>query len=256
MTATLTYRANAAVLTLDRPEAMNALNREMIQRIGELIDEVQRSDANALIIVGAGGKAFCAGADVKGILGKDLDQQKEFARLGQLTFAKLDALPIPSIAVVAGVAFGGGLELAMACTFRVATSKARFALPEIKLGLIPGYGGTQRLPRLVGMSRALEIIATGRILNADEAERIGLVNKVDHGDDPLAMGLSFASALGSPPPASLLMAREAVVRALDVSLMAGFESEADLFAASTQTADAGEGVRAFLEKRKPEFVGA
>lgn len=255
MTATLTYRADAAVITLDRPEAMNALNGEMIQRIGALIDEVRQSEAKFLIVVGAGGKAFCAGADVTEILGKDAEEQKAFARLGQLTFAKLDALPIPSIAVVSGVAFGGGLELAMACTFRVATPKARFALPEIKLGLIPGYGGTQRLPRLVGESRALEIIATGRVLGAEEAERIGLINKIEDGDDAVAMGLNFSAALGNPPPASLQMVRQAIARALDDSLLTGFEAEAELFAASTETEDAGEGIRAFLEKRKPEFIG-
>ncbi|NMG17025.1 enoyl-CoA hydratase/isomerase family protein [Aromatoleum bremense] len=255
MSATLTYRANAAVITLNRPEALNALNGDMIQRIGALIDEVRQSEAKFLIVVGAGSKAFCAGANVKEILGKNSADQKAFAQLGQLTFAKLDELPIPSIAVVSGVAFGGGFELAMACTFRVATPKARFALPEIKLGLIPGYGGTQRLPRLVGASRALEIIATGRILDAAEAERIGLVSKIDEGDDPIAIGLSFATVLGSPPPASLLMARQAVARALDLPLTQGFEAEAALFAASTQTGDAGEGVRAFLEKRKPEFAG-
>ncbi|MEK7832785.1 MAG: enoyl-CoA hydratase/isomerase family protein, partial [Acidobacteriota bacterium] len=173
MIANLSYQANVAILTLNRPEAMNALNGEMIQRIGELIDEVHKSEAKALIVVGAGEKAFCAGADVKGILGKDLAQQKEFARKGQHVFAQLDQLSIPSIAVISGVAFGGGLELAMACTFRVATSKARMGLPEIKLGLIPGYGGTQRLPRLIGAARALEIISTGRVVGAEEAERIG-----------------------------------------------------------------------------------
>lgn len=255
MNAILTYEANAAVITLNRPEAMNALNGEMIQCISDLIDEVEESPASALIVVGAGDKAFCAGADVKAIMGKGIEQQRAFARRGQQTFARLDALSIPSIAVVSGVAFGGGLELAMACTFRVATSKARLALPEIKLGLIPGYGGTQRLPRLVGPSRALEIISTGRIIGAEEAERIGLVNKIEDGDDPVAIGMRFAATLGAPPPTSLRMARAAVNRALDVSLEDGLECEAELFASSTQTADASEGVRAFLEKRKPAFAG-
>lgn len=255
MGAILKYEANAAVITLNRPEAMNALNGEMIQIIGDLIDEVSESPATALIIVGAGNKAFSAGADVKEILGKGVEEQKTFSQRGQQTFGKLDTLCIPSIAVISGVAFGGGLELAMACTFRVATSKARLALPEIKLGLIPGYGGTQRLPRLVGPSRALEIISTGRIVNADEAERIGLVNRVQDGKDPVAIGLDFASSLGVPPPTSLRMARQAVLRALDVPLEEGFASEAELFATSTQTADASEGIRAFLEKRKPAFAG-
>lgn len=256
MSATLTFRANAAVITLDRPAAFNALNGDMIGRIGALLDEVRQSFAKVLIVIGAGGKAFCAGADVKEILGKGEAEQKAFSQLGQETFAKLDELPIPSIAVVTGVAFGGGMELAMACTFRVATPKARFALPEIKLGLIPGYGGTQRLPRLVGVSRALEIISTGRVLDAAEAERIGLVNRIDECEDPVACGLKFAAALGNPPPASLMMARQAVARALDLPLVLGFAAEAALFAESTQTNDASEGVRAFLEKREPAFMGS
>jgi enoyl-CoA hydratase len=255
MTATLTFQANTAIITLIRPEALNALNHRMVERIGNLIDEVAQSVANVLIIVGAGEKAFCAGADVKEILGGDLDTQQAFARRGQQTFAKLDTLSIPSIAVVHGVAFGGGLELAMACTFRVATEKARFALPEIKLGLIPGYGGTQRLPRLVGASRALEIMSTGRIVHADEAERIGLVNKIEDGEDAVVLGAAFAATLGNPPPASLQMVRQAVATALNSTLNDGFEAEAALFASSTQTADATEGVKAFLEKRKPVFVG-
>ena len=255
MSASLTYRDSVAILTLNRPEALNALNGEMVLRIGALIEEVRGSDARCLIVAGAGSKAFCAGADVKEILGKDDEQQRAFAQIGQQTFAKLDGLPIPSIAAIAGVAFGGGLELALACTFRVATPQSRFALPEIKLGLIPGYGGTQRLPRLIGASRAMEIIATGRIVDATEAERIGLVNKVDEGEDAVAIGLAFACSLGSPPPASLLMARKAVAQALEMPLTRGFDAEAALFSAATQTSDAREGGRAFLEKRKPEFAG-
>ena len=256
MTATLTYRDRAAVITLNRPEAMNALNAEMVRTIGMLIDEVARSDSSALVIVGAGGKAFCAGADIKGILGKDQEQQQQFARVGQQTFARLDVLRIPSIAVIGGVAFGGGLELAMSCNFRVATPTARFGLPEIKLGLIPGYGGTQRLSRLVGMSRALEIISTGRTVKAEEAERIGLVNLIDDGEDHVAMGLGFAASLGSPPPASFEMARNAVIQGFGLSLKEGLELEARLFASATQTKDATEGMTAFLDKRKPSFVGA
>lgn len=255
MSATLSYRDGAAVITLNRPEAMNALNADMIRTLGVLIDEVGRGDARVLIVVGAGGKAFCAGADVKGILGKDAEAQREFARLGQHTFARLDALRIPSVAVIAGVAFGGGLELAMACTFRVATPAARFALPEIKLGLIPGYGGTQRLGRLVGPARALEMVTTGRSVQADEAERIGLVNRIEEGDDPVALGLGFAAALGNPPPAAFSLARDAVLQGFGLPLADGLELEAGLFAAATQTRDAAEGVEAFLEKRKPALTG-
>lgn len=255
MNAILTYRGSIAVITLNRPEAMNALNGAMIERLAGLFDEVHRSEADALIIVGAGDKAFCAGADVNEILGKGVEEQKVFAQRGQQTFAKLDALSIPSIAVVSGVAFGGGLELAMACTYRIATPNARLALPEIKLGLLPGYGGTQRLPRIVGAARALEIISTGRVVGSQEAERIGLINRIDEGADSVTLGLQFVSALGSPPPASLRMVRQAVLQAQEMPLEEGFKLESKLFAAATQTADAKEGVHAFLEKRKPQFIG-
>ncbi len=255
MSVTLTYRDGAAVITLNRPEAMNALNAEMIHSIGALIDEAGDSDASVLIVVGAGGKAFCAGADVTGILGRDADAQRAFARLGQRTFARLDALRMPSIAVISGVAFGGGLELALACTFRVATPAARLALPEIRLGLIPGYGGTQRLSRLIGPARALAMITTGRAVRAEEAVRLGLVNAVAEGDDPVALGSDFASALGNPPPAAFALARDAVLQGFDMALASGLELEAELFAAVTQTKDATEGVGAFLGKRQPVFVG-
>lgn len=255
MTATLKFQDKAAVITLDRPEALNALNAEMIRSIGILVDEVNCSDAHVLIVVGSGSKAFCAGADVKGILGKGASQQKEFALAGQQTFARLDDLRIPSIAVISGFAFGGGLELAMACSFRVATSSAKMGLPEIKLGLIPGYGGTQRLTRWVGTAKALELVTTGRNVTAEEAERIGLVNKVEDGEDLVALGLRFAESLGNPAPAAFQMARNAVLQGVGLTLEEGFELEAKMFAAATQTQDATEGVTAFLEKRKPVFTG-
>jgi enoyl-CoA hydratase len=256
MSITLRFEQQAAILTLDRPDALNALNAEMIASLGALIDEVERSDAHCLIVVGAGAKAFCAGADVKGLLGKAASHQREFALAGQQAFARLDTLRIPSIAVISGFAFGGGLELAMACSFRVATASARMGLPEIKLGLIPGYGGTQRLTRLVGVAKALELVTTGRNVAAEEAERIGLVNKVDHGEDLVALGLRFAKGLGTPPPAAFAMARNAVLQGVGLTLQQGFELEADMFAAATQTRDAAEGVTAFLDKRKPTFAGA
>ncbi|MDK9714718.1 MAG: enoyl-CoA hydratase-related protein [Sulfuritalea sp.] len=255
MTATLKFQDATAVITLNRPEALNALNAEMIRTLGILIDEVGRSNARVLIIVGSGTKSFCAGADVKGILGKDPGRQLEFARIGQQTFARLDDLNIPSIAVISGFAFGGGLELAMSCSFRVATSSARMGLPEIKLGLIPGYGGTQRLTRLVGAAKALELVTTGRNITAEEAERIGLVNRIEDGEDLVAIGLGFAENLGNPAPAAFKMARDAVLKGIGLSLQEGFELEARMFAAATQTQDATEGVTAFLEKRRAAFAG-
>lgn len=171
---------------------------------------------------------------------------------GQAIFTKLDTLPIPSIALINGYAFGGGLELALACTFRLTVRNARLGLPEIKLGLIPGYGGTQRLPRLIGEARALEMILTGRAVDAEEAERIGLVNRIVEGD-LLDAGASFAREMTGYSLPALRLARDAIHRGLAFPLKDGLEIEADLDTLAFQTADAVEGMLAFLEKRKPVF---
>ncbi|MFB9125815.1 enoyl-CoA hydratase [Paraburkholderia dipogonis] len=255
MNVTLSRSGDVAVISLNRPEAMNALNAEMIDRIGTLIDEAAASSPRALLFVGAGGKAFCAGADIRELLERGAGAHRDAARSGQCTFAKLDRLPFPSLAVIQGVALGGGLELAMACTYRIAVAGARFGLPEIKLGLIPGYGGTQRLPALIGKARAIEMIASGRLVETDEAAQIGLIHQVVEAGDSIDLGVRFLDRLGEPFPAAMRMARTAVEKALSVSLEEGLSLEADLFVAATQTTDATEGMRAFLEKRKPAFTG-
>lgn len=249
----LTYQGSCAVLQIDRPQVLNALSFEVLGKIGEAIDQVSASDARALVVVGSGEKAFCAGADIKELQGRTLLAQKFGAELGQNVMAKLDRLPIPSIAVIHGYAFGGGLELAMACTFRVATPKAKMGLPEIKLGLIPGYGGTQRLPRLVGEARALEMIMSGKTIDAAEAERIGLVNRVVESADPIAIGCEYAQQFIGFSRGAQLFAREAIQRALAVPLAEGLRIEADLSTLAYQTADAREGMQAFIDKRTPDF---
>src|SRR3974377_46214 len=193
MPVELTFRDDCAILTLNRPEALNALSFAILDEIGAAIDQTAKSSARALIVTGAGPKAFCAGADVKELGGRDLVAQKRGAELGQTIFAKLDNLPIASIAVINGFAVGGGLELALACTFRIATPSAKMACPEIKLGLIPGYGGTQRLPRIIGETRALELVMTGRTVDAAEAERMQLVSKSVEGN-PVTAGIAFAQS--------------------------------------------------------------
>ena len=248
----VTRREAVAILTLDRQEVLNALSFAMLREIGDAIDWVAQSDARALIVTGAGPKAFCAGADIKELRGRSLLEQKRGAELGQGVFAKLDALPIPSIAVINGHAFGGGLEFAMACTFRLVARQAKMGLPEVKLGLIPGYGGTQRLPRLVGEARALEIIMTGRTVDAEEAFRIGLVNRLIDGD-PLEAGMGFARELTGFSLTTLGFARAAVRRAADLPLSEGLKAEAELSTLAYRTADAEEGMAAFVEKRKPDF---
>jgi enoyl-CoA hydratase len=252
MPVELSRRDEIALLTLNRPEALNALSFAILHEIGAAFDEVARSDARALVVTGAGVKAFCAGADIKELLGRSLVEQKRGAELGQSVFAKLDRLPIPSIAAINGFAFGGGLELALACNFRVAARHAKLGLPEIKLGLIPGYGGTQRLPRLVGPARALEMVTTGRTVGAEEAERIGLVNRLADGD-PVEAAILFAREMTGYSLPVLGFAREAVQRGLDLPLAEGLKIEADLSTLAYRTEDSVEGMSAFIEKRKPAF---
>jgi enoyl-CoA hydratase len=252
MPVTLTRRDEFALLTLDRQEALNALSFAILDDIAAAFDEAAKMDIRALLITGAGPKAFCAGADIKELRGRDLAAQKRQAARGQGIFAKLDTLPVPSVAIINGYAFGGGLEMALACTFRIATRNAKVGLPEIKLGLIPGYGGTQRLPRLIGEGRALEMIMTGRTVAADEALTIGLVHRVVDGD-PVDAGIAFAREFSGYSLPALGFAREAVQRALDVPVHEGLKIETDLGTLAFRTADAEEGMAAFAEKRKPAF---
>ena len=252
MPVELTRVEEFALITLNRPEALNALSFEIVREIGAAIDEAEASDARALLFTGAGEKAFCAGADISELMGRTIIEEKAGTERGQATFAKLDRLAIPSVAVINGYALGGGLELALACTVRIATPNARLGLPEIKLGLIPGYGGTQRLPRLVGEGRAMDMVMTGRMVDAEEALQIGLINRVVEGD-PVQAGVAYArefSGFGLP---ALRLAREAVQRAATTTLTEGLRVEADLNTLSFRTEDAQEGTSAFLEKRKPAF---
>jgi enoyl-CoA hydratase len=253
MAIQLTRVEEFALITLDRPEALNALSFALIRDMARVLDEVAQSDARALLIIGAGQKAFCAGADIKELTGRSLMEQKRGAELGQATFGKIERLPVPSVAIINGYAFGGGLEMALACTFRIATRNAKMGLPEIKLGLIPGYGGTQRLPRAVGEARAMEMILTGRTIDAEEAYRIGLVQRLVDGD-PIAQAVVFAREFSGYSLPVLGLAREAVSRALTVPLNEGLRVEADLSTLAFQTKDAVEGMSAFTEKRKPRFT--
>ena len=252
MTVQLSRIDELALMTFDRPEVLNALNFELLRDLGAAIDQVAGGDARALLVTGAGSRAFCAGADAKELMDRSLAATRQGAALGQAIFAKLDVLPIPSIALINGYAFGGGLELALACTFRIALPGARLGLPEIKRGLTPGYGGTQRLPRLIGEARALEMILTGRTVMAEEALRIGLVNRVVD-RDMLGAGVSFAREMTCFSLPALGFARDAVRRGLPTLLKEGLAIEADLNTLAFQTADAAEGMTAFLDKRQPVF---
>jgi len=253
MSVQLTRQDEFAVVTLDRPEALNALSAAVLRELAQAFDAVAAGDARALIVTGAGAKAFCAGADIKELTGRSLSEQRRDTAFGQAVLARLDELPMPSVAAINGYAFGGGLELALACTFRLAVPTAKMALPEIKLGLIPGYGGTQRLPRVVGEARALELILSGRTLDAEEALRVGLVHRIVEGD-AVAAAIAYARSFSVYGLPALKLARDAVKRALDVPLHEGLKLEADLNTLAFQTQDAAEGMNAFMEKRKPRFT--
>jgi enoyl-CoA hydratase len=243
-----------AVVTIDRPEALNALNGELLLEIGTACDLIEADvGVRALVFTGAG-RAFVAGADVAELAAlSDPFAGRETALAGQDVMNAIAALPFPTIAALNGFALGGGLELALACDLRVAAPGAKLGLPEVGLGLIPGYGGTQRLPRLIGQGRAFDLILTGRHVPADEALQMGLVNRV--ADDALEGAVALARQTLRNAPIALGLAKEAVVRGLDVTLPQGLEIEADLFGMAATTDDASEGTSAFLEKRAATFEG-
>ena len=241
-----------ALIRINRPDALTALSFSLIPELSTKIDEAGESDARALLITGAGEKAFCAGADIGELANRPLMEKKRGAERGQAVFAKLERLPMPSVAIINGYAFGGGLELALACTFRLALPHAKMGLPEIKLGLIPGYGGTQRLPRVVGEARALEMIMTGRSIDAQTALGWGLVSRIVD-EEPVASGMAFAREFSRHSLPVLGFAREAVMRALDMPVHEGLKIEADLSTLAFQTEDSAEGMDAFMKKRKPAF---
>ena len=259
MPVELERRNAVAILTLNRPEALNALSfavlREIEARVAEVERGIEQGEVRALLVAGAGDRAFCAGADVTELMGRTPLAHRQGLQFGQALFERIADLPVPSVALIDGFALGGGLELAMACTFRLATAAARMGLPEIKLGLVPGYGGTQRLPRLVGEANALDIVMTGRMVRADEAHSMGLVNRIVEGD-PVDAGLAFAAEITGHSLPVLRLAREAVRRALDLPVHEGLEVEADVGALAYQTEDAAEGMSAFVEKRAPVFRDA
>ena len=255
MSVDVTFEDEYCIITLNRPEALNALNAEVISGLNAAFDQAVNSDARMVIITGTGDKAFCAGADIKELRGNDALGHKKLLERGQRVFDKLERLRIPSIAAINGYAFGGGMEMALACTFRIATSNAKVGLPEIKLGLTPGYGGTQRLPRVIGEARALEIIMSGRTVDATEALAIGLVSKIVEGG-AVDGAKDFASAFTGFSLPVLAIARDTVMAAGDLTLNEGLAKEADLGALAFNTEDAKEGMAAFEEKRKAEFKDA
>ena len=245
-----------ALVTVNRPDKLNALSRGVVEELGQAAARIAEDSAvRAAILTGAGEKAFVAGADISELAALSAVEARDFALGGQRTFRKLETLGKPAVAAVNGYALGGGLELAMACTVRFAAENARLGQPEVKLGIIPGYGGTQRLPRLVGRGRALELLLAGEPVTAAEAHRIGLVNGVVPQSDLLPHCRAWLEKVLANGPLAVRLAMEAVDVGLDCGLEAGLRFEAAAFGVSAATEDRREGTRAFLEKRRPAFAG-
>ena len=257
-TLLLETRDNIAVLTLNRPKVLNALNAAMLGELDDAIQSVATDGAvGAIVLRGAGGKAFAAGADIAELAEVDASAGERMANRAQRIFRRVETLGKPVIACIDGYALGGGCELAMACTFRLANDAARLGQPEIKLGLIPGYGGSQRLPRLVGRGAALKLLLTGTMIDAAEAFRIGLVDELVHGDSEalLARALELARAIAQMPPLSVAATIEAVDQGADKTLDEALALESRIFGRLCGTEDKREGTRAFLEKRAPVWAG-
>lgn len=245
-----------AIITINRPKALNALNSQTLVELGTVINEVSQSkEVKVVIITGSGEKAFVAGADIKEM--KDLNalQGKDLARLAQKAFSAIEHMPQMVIAAVNGFALGGGCELASACDIRLASTKAKFGQPEVTLGITPGFAGTQRLPRLVGRGIAKEMISTGDMIDAQEAYRIGLVNKVYSPEELLPKAIEMASKIASRGPVAVSLSKAAVNDGMNMDTESAYKYEADIFGLCFATEDQKEGMTAFVEKRKAEFKG-
>jgi enoyl-CoA hydratase len=259
MPTTLLFELSDGIarITINRPDKLNALNATVLSELGDAITRVETDAAvRGVILTGAGSKAFVAGADITELAKQNPIEGKARSLLGQQVFRRLERCGKPVIAAVNGFALGGGCELAMACHIRIASDQARFGQPEVKLGIGPGYGGTARLPRLVGRGRALELLLTGAMIDAAEAYRIGLVNRVVPADKLLEEAQTMLLGIMENGPLAIQACLEAVDAGMEASLDQALLLEANHFGLLSSTADMQEGTTAFLEKRKPAFKGA
>ncbi len=253
---------STTIVRLNRPDKLNALSSEMIAALTDVfLSFKQRTELRAIILTGTGDKAFCAGTDISGITAtvedaKDRERRaQQISRQGQALCNTIENCSVPVIAAINGIAAGGGCELALACHLRLASDDAQFSLPETKLGLLPAYGGTQRLSREVGEGRALEIMLTGRTIRADEALQLGLVSRVTSGANLLTEAMTLAKEISQLAPLAIRACLEAVITGQSLPLAEGLALETKLFASLFKTNDVREGTRAFLEKRPPQFKG-
>jgi enoyl-CoA hydratase len=245
-----------ALITINRPEKLNALNQGVMTELRGAFESASADSAvRGLILTGAGEKAFVAGADIRELAAIGAVGAERLSARGQETFRFLETMRKPSVAAINGFALGGGLELALACTARIASSNAKLGQPEVKLGIVAGYGATQRLPRLVGRGRALELLLTGEVIDAAEAHRIGLVNHVVPQAELLAFSTAWIGKIASNGPLAVALTMQAVDAGYDSGMEAGFKFEALAFGLTAATDDRREGTQAFLEKRAPQFTG-
>lgn len=252
----LEKQENIAILRIDRPEAMNSLNAQVLSELADGLDEIENDCGIKVVIITGEGKAFVAGADIAFMHGLDEQSGYDFGRLGQQVFRRIETMEKPVIAAVNGFALGGGCELAMACDIRIASERAKFGQPEVGLGIIPGYSGTQRLPRLVGKGKAMELILTGNIITAETAGSIGLVDQVVPQESLMDEALAMARKIAGNGPVAIAYAKKAIQQGTELSDMdAAILLEADYFGKCFSTSDQKEGMAAFLEKRKPQFTG-
>lgn len=244
------------LLTVNRPKALNALNAETLDEIAAALAQIG-SDAAArvLLVTGAGDRAFVAGADIAQMQNFDAGQAQAFSERGNRTFRAIELLPVPAIALVNGYALGGGCELAMACDWIIASERAQFGQPEVNLGVVASFGGTQRLPRLVGKAMALDLLVTGRMIKAEEALRIGLANQVVAPERLRDQGLEVARTIASKGPIAVRLTKQLVQRGQDMDLANACQQEAYAFGLTCASADQKEGMQAFLEKRPARFSG-
>lgn len=249
----LTKEGKIGVLTINRPDVLNSLNSNLLDELNDAIDSIKKDDDIYVLIITGAGKAFIAGADIGEMKNFNSDEARTFAEKGINLFRKIELLKIPTIAAVNGFALGGGCELCLSCDIRVASEKAKFGQPEVGLGIIPGFGGTQRLSRLVGSSMAKELIFTGDVIDTKKAEKIGLVNKVVPHDYLMSEAFNISSKIVTKGQLSVRYAKESINKGLETDIENGMELEKELFARCFDTEDQKEGMTAFLERRTPNF---